>query len=215
MWAYNQLQIHYRYSRRVMSLTSEMRRNKKLFIGLLVAAAVVYYVMRPGEPVTRMIQRDDGKVRYPVSHFLKEVKRNDTFFNAIASQKYIHTNTVDALKTYLLSNTFSSSIPSEQLTVGSNFDIERDVIVYLHIQKVGGTTFNSHLMNDLFLENPCTCQKDMVTNPCLCKNKRGNIWLFSWFSVGWPCGLHADWTMLHECVDGVLNTLEGTQRSRR
>ena len=40
------------------------------------------------------------------------------------------------------------------------FDINRqDVMVFLHIQKTGGTTFGKHLVEDLDLERDCECHK--------------------------------------------------------
>ena len=34
-----------------------------------------------------------------------------------------------------------------------------DVIVFLHIQKTGGTTFGKHLVNDIDLKSPCLCRR--------------------------------------------------------
>ena len=33
-----------------------------------------------------------------------------------------------------------------------------DVMVFLHIQKTGGTTFGKHLVQDIDLEEPCKCE---------------------------------------------------------
>ncbi|EYC13189.1 hypothetical protein Y032_0044g1021 [Ancylostoma ceylanicum] len=43
------------------------------------------------------------------------------------------------------------------------------------------------------------------------------VWLFSRYSTGWLCGLHADFTELYVsgCVDRMLNKKEGTRRVRR
>src|SRR5881398_2289538 len=40
-------------------------------------------------------------------------------------------------------------------------------------------------------------------------------WLFSRYSTGWKCGLHADWTELTNCVDTELNKIEGEGIKRR
>lgn len=41
---------------------------------------------------------------------------------------------------------------------GQRFNIySRDVIVFLHIQKTGGSTFERHLVSDIDLEEPCIC----------------------------------------------------------
>ncbi|GAB1302770.1 Heparan-sulfate 6-O-sulfotransferase 2 [Apodemus speciosus] len=63
-----------------------------------------------------------------------------------------------------------------------DFDIKGDdLIVFLHIQKTGGTTFGRHLVRNIQLEQPCE------------------------FSTGWSCGLHADWTELTSCVPAVVD----------
>ena len=43
----------------------------------------------------------------------------------------------------------------------------------------------------------------------------GRNWLFSRYSTGWRCGLHADWTELTGCVDNYLSGLEPEVRERR
>ena len=41
-------------------------------------------------------------------------------------------------------------------------------------------------------------------------------WLFSRYSTGWKCGLHADYTELTECLAaGRLDELEEAKRERR
>ncbi|XP_076453559.1 heparan-sulfate 6-O-sulfotransferase 2-like [Babylonia areolata] len=80
-------------------------------------------------------------------------------------------------------------------------DLENeDVIVFLHIQKTGGTVFGKHLVENLDVDSPCHCKKRRKKK-CECLTKHKQIWLFSRFSTGWRCGLHADWTELTTCVD--------------
>ncbi|XP_014210412.1 heparan-sulfate 6-O-sulfotransferase 2 [Copidosoma floridanum] len=89
-----------------------------------------------------------------------------------------------------------------------------DVIVFLHIQKTGGTLFGKHLVRDLDLTKPCTCQRRRKR--CFCHRPyRKENWLFSRYSTGWKCGLHADWTELTSCVDTELNKIEGNNFKRR
>jgi len=98
--------------------------------------------------------------------------------------------------------------------VVSGFDSERDVLVFLHIQKTGGSTFGRHIARDTQgFPAPCRCQ--LLRKRCDCRDRRGWFWLFSRESAGWVCGLHSDWTELHECVPQVLNRLEGNNRRRR
>ncbi|CAG0924046.1 unnamed protein product [Notodromas monacha] len=103
------------------------------------------------------------------------------------------------------------------------FDISKnDVMVFLHIQKTGGTTFGKHLVENLLLEKPCVChrmkfkKKKKKKKRCDCYRPNGNetIWLFSRYSTGWRCGLHADWTELNHCVDRYLDAREGPAKRR-
>ncbi|MGH0181337.1 UNVERIFIED_CONTAM: hypothetical protein FKN15_006185 [Acipenser sinensis] len=91
-----------------------------------------------------------------------------------------------------------------------------DVIVFLHIQKTGGTTFGRHLVRNILLEQPCECRAGQKKCTCLRPGKK-ETWLFSRFSTGWSCGLHADWTELTNCVPALMDiTAEPTpQKPRR
>ncbi|KAM4559676.1 heparan-sulfate 6-O-sulfotransferase 3-B-like [Odontesthes bonariensis] len=106
---------------------------------------------------------------------------------------------------------FSSKIPSKynfterDLDRHVDFNIRGDdVMVFLHIQKTGGTTFGRHLVKNIQLEQPCDCLPGQ--RKCTCHRPgRAESWLFSRFSTGWSCGLHADWTELTSCVPVVMN----------
>uniref|UniRef100_A0A8C4WZU3 Heparan-sulfate 6-O-sulfotransferase n=1 Tax=Eptatretus burgeri TaxID=7764 RepID=A0A8C4WZU3_EPTBU len=97
----------------------------------------------------------------------------------------------------------------------SRFDVRGgDVLVFLHIQKTGGTTFGRHLVRDLALEEPCRCLSGQ--KKCVCRRPgRRETWLFSRFSTGWSCGLHADWTELTECVPAALDRQERQPQAPR
>lgn len=82
-----------------------------------------------------------------------------------------------------------------------------DVIVFLHIQKTGGTTFGRHLVRNIQLERPCECHAGQKKCTCYRPGKK-ETWLFSRFSTGWSCGLHADWTELTNCVPFRMDTRE-------
>ncbi|XP_041728481.1 heparan-sulfate 6-O-sulfotransferase 3-B [Coregonus clupeaformis] len=91
-----------------------------------------------------------------------------------------------------------------------------DVIVFLHIQKTGGTTFGRHLVRNIHLEQPCDCMPGQ--KKCTCHRPgKAESWLFSRFTTGWSCGLHADWTELTNCVPAVMNKKDkkDAQRNRR
>lgn len=82
-----------------------------------------------------------------------------------------------------------------------------DVIVFLHIQKTGGTTFGRHLVRNIKLEKPCDCHAGQKKCTCYRPGKK-ETWLFSRFSTGWSCGLHADWTELTSCVPSRMDSVE-------
>nr|XP_020451873.1 heparan-sulfate 6-O-sulfotransferase 2-like isoform X2 [Monopterus albus] len=82
-----------------------------------------------------------------------------------------------------------------------------DVIVFLHIQKTGGTTFGRHLVRNIQLERPCECHQGQKKCTCYRPGKK-ETWLFSRFSTGWSCGLHADWTELTRCVPSRMDSGE-------
>ncbi|XP_049609106.1 heparan-sulfate 6-O-sulfotransferase 3-B [Syngnathus scovelli] len=96
-----------------------------------------------------------------------------------------------------------------------NFDIRGDdVMVFLHIQKTGGTTFGLHLVKNMQLEQPCECTPGQ--RKCTCyRPGKSESWLFSRFSTGWSCGVHADWTELTSCVPVVMNRRNKNNSQKR
>uniref|UniRef100_A0A0N5AFX0 Heparan-sulfate 6-O-sulfotransferase n=1 Tax=Syphacia muris TaxID=451379 RepID=A0A0N5AFX0_9BILA len=102
--------------------------------------------------------------------------------------------------------------------VDNRFDMdENDVIVFLHMQKTAGTSFERYLVRYLNVSTPCYCRSGKKRCQCYRAGKKKGIWLFSRFSTGWVCGLHADFTELYVsgCVDNVLDRKEGVHRKRR
>ncbi|XP_018570946.1 heparan-sulfate 6-O-sulfotransferase 2 [Anoplophora glabripennis] len=95
-----------------------------------------------------------------------------------------------------------------------SFDMDsHDVMVFLHMQKTGGTSFGKHLVHDLDLKRPCKCPRKRKR--CYCFRPHSNqSWLFSRYTTGWKCGLHADWTELTSCVDEKLDDLEDVVKRR-
>ncbi|CAG5990121.1 unnamed protein product [Menidia menidia] len=89
-----------------------------------------------------------------------------------------------------------------------------DVIVFLHIQKTGGTTFGRHLVRNIQLEKPCECHAGQKKCTCFRPGKK-ETWLFSRFSTGWSCGLHADWTELTSCVPSRMDSREAPKNQPR
>lgn len=72
-------------------------------------------------------------------------------------------------------------------------------------------------MKDLDLETPCECKKGRKRCRCIRPSDSGvnKFWLFSRYSTGWKCGLHADWTELTNCVDNALDESEKVVTKRR
>lgn len=102
--------------------------------------------------------------------------------------------------------------------IGSDFHFDikgDDVIVFLHIQKTGGTAFGRHLVRDLDLDRPCQCRKGRKKCRCSRPDSEGRVWLFSRYSTGWKCGLHADWTELTSCVHSAMDQAERGAAKRR
>ncbi|OTF73112.1 heparan-sulfate 6-O-sulfotransferase 1-like protein [Euroglyphus maynei] len=84
-----------------------------------------------------------------------------------------------------------------------------DVLVFLHMQKTGGSAFDRRLVRDLILPQPCKCDsKRKKKCRCFRPGTSSKYWLFSRYSIGWKCGLHADYTELTNCVDRILNQME-------
>jgi len=95
-----------------------------------------------------------------------------------------------------------------------NFDINStDMIVFLHMQKTGGTTFGRHLIKDLILQEKC---KKLVETEkrwdCGRPNNKDEQWLFSRYTTGWRCGLHADWTNLDQCAHRAIKDYNHERR---
>jgi len=95
-----------------------------------------------------------------------------------------------------------------------------DTMVFLHIQKTGGTTLGTRLVNHIehhkCIKVPETkrwqCLRPLANAPRTPEPKQMNVphtWLFSRYSTGWLCGLHADWTELQGCVENKLNEIAG------
>ncbi|XP_071798026.1 LOW QUALITY PROTEIN: heparan-sulfate 6-O-sulfotransferase 1-B-like [Asterias amurensis] len=88
----------------------------------------------------------------------------------------------------------------------------KDVIVFVHIQKTGGSNFGRHLKANLMLEKPCVCQRGIKACNCSRPGSENEQWLFSEYSVGWACGVHADWTEMVNCVPSMLDKYENVKQ---
>lgn len=126
--------------------------------------------------------------------------RGDMFQDGVSKDPYIAEDR--ALVRFIPRFNFSKS----DLYRVVDFNIKGDdVIVFLHIQKTGGTTFGRHLVRNIQLERPCECHAGQKKCTCYRPGKK-ETWLFSRFSTGWSCGLHADWTELTSCVPSRMDS---------
>uniref|UniRef100_A0A1I8AW96 Heparan-sulfate 6-O-sulfotransferase n=1 Tax=Steinernema glaseri TaxID=37863 RepID=A0A1I8AW96_9BILA len=123
----------------------------------------------------------------------------------------------------------------------------KDVLVFLHIQKTAGTSFERFLVNKLDVVRPCSCRAAKKRCNCYRPHSQNEVmkrwtcivtlthlflfflvnhllvlscfevWLFSRYSTGWVCGLHADYTELFVsgCVDNALDKKEGLEPRRQ
>lgn len=146
-------------------------------------------------------------------------------------------STAIASKASALQNIIANAGLSYEDVLNDDFQFDmdgHDVMVFLHIQKTGGTSFGRHLVRDLDLkvscvkiiyliqiifneynlQRPCECQRQRKRCYCFRPHRNEN-WLFSRYSTGWKCGLHADWTELTSCVDVELDKNEGETAKRR
>lgn len=104
-----------------------------------------------------------------------------------------------------------------------NLDLNKHVLVFLHIQKTGGSDFDRSIVRHLQVRNRTTqtwqsaCEKtDQTSNRSAtnknikfkkftCKRETSNKneeinWYFSRQTFGWICSLHPDYTDLKRCV---------------
>uniref|UniRef100_A0A1Q3G3U9 Heparan-sulfate 6-O-sulfotransferase n=2 Tax=Culex tarsalis TaxID=7177 RepID=A0A1Q3G3U9_CULTA len=141
------------------------------------------------------------------------LSRREVITNQELITGFEHDNLGKPVQQNLLANPGLSY--EEVLNDDFQFDMNaHDVMVFLHIQKTGGTSFGKHLVRDLDLKRPCTCQRKKKRCYCFRPHRNEN-WLFSRYSTGWKCGLHADWTELTGCVDQELDKNEGETAKRR
>ncbi|XP_059154946.1 heparan-sulfate 6-O-sulfotransferase 3-B-like [Physella acuta] len=96
-------------------------------------------------------------------------------------------------------NNVSFVFKTEDLVRDYKVDLnDKDVFVFLHIQKTGGTHFKRQLMSSLSSVPPCRGRSGAS---CECWAEGNRTWFFGWFTRGQKCGLHADWTELTACAD--------------
>jgi len=84
-------------------------------------------------------------------------------------------------------------------------------LVFIHIQKTAGSAFERAIVRRLYFQSQpsCQCPINRIKRPniklrCNC-TINNQPWLISRFSVGWLCGVHADWMHYHRCLPAKMN----------
>ncbi|WAQ99411.1 H6ST1-like protein [Mya arenaria] len=155
---------------------------------------------------------DTGLERtYTIDELRELVKYKSQLKETFLSQNYYHPKTKDVLKRYFFGDTFTFNVSFDMVNGSRVYDIQNDVIVFLHLQKTGGTHINARFGEELDL--PFTCRSKNGSSKCL--NPQGHIWFVTRAFTERACGTHADWTQMHRCIDHMMDTREGKSRPRR
>lgn len=150
---------------------------------------------------------------YTFAEFKQKAQTDNFFLSKILTQSYLHSKSYHVLRRYFTGKSYSFESEFKNVSIQHNYDINTDVMVFLHIQKTGGMHFNDRLIRELSYPFKCKCVFKQPTCPCF--NPKGNIWIYTSKLSGWPCGLHADWTQLHRCIPNQIDQMEQKRRYRR
>jgi hypothetical protein len=154
-----------------------------------------------------------------------KVKINDTLKN---QKKQMVPKMVTLLPSIRQTQTVveTSIVKAASETANIDFDIEKDLMVFLHIQKTSGTTFSMNLIDNLQVydrisntwEKACyikphlrriknTKERQLDAFFCPRKNPKFPVnWFFTWHTVDYKlCGNHADLTRLRNCIPQLNN----------
>lgn len=180
--------------------------SRKLVVFVLVVfCAPAFYLI---------IGSSGGQYHYLDYTSTSDLKHPDRSEKDVSTLNYIESDLSLQSDSAVWDTSFSNLVANPEHT----FSIaDNDVLVFVHIQKTAGTSFEKFLVRHLDIERPCQCSKGKKRCSCFRPNKRNEVWLFSRYSTGWLCGLHADFTELYVsgCVDRMLNKKEGARRVRR
>ncbi|WAR10876.1 H6S3B-like protein [Mya arenaria] len=150
---------------------------------------------------------------HTIAEWREEARENGEFLQEILSQNYYHSDSKKILSLFFLggNSTFPQLQEPIETPLKNNYDIDKDLIVFLHIQKTGGMYLNERFRTNLKLDFPCNCKNV----PCGCLNKHHRMWMYTSAFSGWTCGLHADWTQMHSCIPQLADKVDKEHRERR
>ncbi|WAR28376.1 H6ST1-like protein [Mya arenaria] len=157
--------------------------------------------------------KDLANPAYTIAEWKVKARENNQFLQEILSQSYYHPDSKKIVSRYFLggNSTFLQQHEPMKTQLKNNYDINKDLIVFVHIQKTGGMYLNERFRKNLKLDFPCNCKK----LPCGCLNKHHRMWMYTSVFSGWPCGLHADWTQMHSCIPQLADKVDKEHRERR
>uniref|UniRef100_H2ZFL4 Heparan-sulfate 6-O-sulfotransferase n=1 Tax=Ciona savignyi TaxID=51511 RepID=H2ZFL4_CIOSA len=176
--------------------------QKKVLLWITLLSAVILFFYSFG--VTETFVQEHPKVLYVTSTSklngaeLNSPRTNGYTISSVKSKDDGFRNIFGDESNFDKLDTISTK---GNLSISNNlFDINStDVIVDLHIQKTSGSAFGRHLVHDLKLVSKCKGLSKKI-HRCLRPVGQDEGWLFSRFTTGWMCGVHAGWTSLTECV---------------
>ena len=110
----------------------------------------------------------------------------------------------------------SPLLSPQYLSHGFNITNPGDVIVFLHMQKTGGSYFDGELVSNI-VDHSCpgqliklrNKQEPVWRNHKCYKPLSVENWIFTRRTVGWPCGVHSDYTSLKFCAPKYLSSSLG------
>jgi hypothetical protein len=130
---------------------------------------------------------------------------------------------VTIIFTFLILFTYLTIHIKQQITIKHKQD-SIVTLVFIHIQKTAGSEFERSIVRRFYFGSQPSCQCPITTRynrtkrPYIklrCNCLRNNEpWIISRFSVGWLCGVHADWTTYHRCLPSRLNFEYGFNRRK-
>lgn len=97
----------------------------------------------------------------------------------------------------------------------THFDFNgNDTLVFIHIQKTGGSHFLRHLVslmkNDVHLCSADrfvpTAKRQYAICPKSWERPKAEVWLLAEKTIGWACGLHPFYTELRSCFSTTIPT---------
>ncbi|CAJ0610391.1 unnamed protein product [Cylicocyclus nassatus] len=184
-------------------------RKLVIFVFVVLSAPAVYLIIGS----SNQYQYSDYTSSASSDRFIGDLPHNNVKNETpVISDSLADGSPMEAELTWDTSFTHLMSSPENGFSIAGN-----DVLVFVHIQKTAGTSFEKFLVRHLKTEHPCQCIKGKKRCTCSRPGRTNEVWLFSRYSTGWLCGLHADFTELYVsgCVDNMLNKKEGARRVRR